>query len=536
MISVTPQGSIYLCKTPLINDYKNQLTFSSLTSQLNYFNSRIQKTFDNYTYIKKDNVIKVGENIDTIINYNYLFYRNNGFTNKYYFCFITHMEYINENCTAITIETDTFQTYQFDISYNACFVEREHTNNDTIGANTIDEGLQLGEYIVNKKNKWLNNGVDETAIYTNSNYDIVLGVSEVNDSSMPLVKPGIQIDGIYSALRYFVYHNNTAGISALNDKIETYTSNSKADAIKCLFMIPSMFTSGAGDREDHLYAGSNSTTDRYINFGNAPSLRTDLDLVQNNLQGYVPVNNKLLTYPYNYLVCSNNSGTNVIYKLEDFTNRVAKFMIQACMTPSGSIRLVPYEYKGTQFNDNEGINMGKFPICSWDTDVYINWLTQNGVNVALSTIGSAISIGAAAATGNPIGIASGVLGIANTLGEIYKESKVPDQANGNINSGDVVTASGKNDFIFYNMSIKAEYAQIIDKYFSCYGYKTNLVKVPNITGRTNWNYVKTQECNFTGNDIPQEDLNVIRTMFNNGVTLWHNSSTMLDYSQSNAIV
>ena len=75
MISVTPQASIYLCKTPLINDYKNQLTFSNLTSQLNYFNSRIQKTFDNYTYIKKDNVIKVGENIDSIIVSNYLFYR-----------------------------------------------------------------------------------------------------------------------------------------------------------------------------------------------------------------------------------------------------------------------------------------------------------------------------------------------------------------------------------------------------------------------------------------------------------------------------
>jgi hypothetical protein len=444
------------------------------------------------------------------------------------------MEYINENCTAITIETDVFQTYQFDISYKACFVEREHTNDDTIGANTIDEGLQLGDYIVNKKNKWLNNGVDETATYTNTNYDIVLGVSEVNDSSMPLVKPGVQIDGIYSALRYFVYHNDTNGINALNNKIETYTSSSKADAIKCLFMIPSMFTSGAGDRSDHLYPGANYTTNRYINYGSSGS--TTLDLVQNTLQGYTPVNNKLLTYPYNYLVCSNNSGTNVIYKLEDFTNRIAKFKIQACMTPSGSIRLIPYEYKGVQFNDNEGINMGKFPICSWDTDVYINWLTQNGVNVALSTIGSAISIGASVSTGNPIGVASGVLSIANTLGEIYKESKIPDQANGNINSGDVITASGKNDFIFYNMSIKQEYARIIDEYFSCYGYKTNLVKVPNITGRTNWNYVKTLECNFTGDTIPQSDLNVIRTMFNNGVTLWHNSATMLDYSQSNAII
>ena len=43
MISITPQGQIYLCKTPLENDYKNQLTFSNSTSQLTYFNSKIER-------------------------------------------------------------------------------------------------------------------------------------------------------------------------------------------------------------------------------------------------------------------------------------------------------------------------------------------------------------------------------------------------------------------------------------------------------------------------------------------------------------
>lgn len=45
---------------------------------------------------------------------------------------------------------------------------------------------------------------------------------------------------------------------------------------------------------------------------------------------------------------------------------------------------------------------GKFPICNWDTDVYTNWLTQNGVNIGLSVAGSALSITASAVTGNPI--------------------------------------------------------------------------------------------------------------------------------------
>ena len=52
MISVTPQGQIYLCKTPLENDYKNQLTFSNKTNQLNYFNSTIQQSFNVCIFIK----------------------------------------------------------------------------------------------------------------------------------------------------------------------------------------------------------------------------------------------------------------------------------------------------------------------------------------------------------------------------------------------------------------------------------------------------------------------------------------------------
>lgn len=71
--------------------------------------------------------------------------------------------------------------------------------------------------------------------------------------------------------------------------------------------------------------------------------------------------------------------------------------------------------------------------------------------------------------------------------------------------------------------------------FHAIGYKTNRVKVPNITGRQNWNYVKTIDCNCDG-DIPETDLNIIRTMFNNGVTMWHDPSKIYDYSQTNNIV
>ena len=68
-----------------------------------------------------------------------------------------------------------------------------------------------------------------------------------------------------------------------------------------------------------------------------------------------------------------------------------------------------------------------------------------------------------------------------------------------------------------------------------FGYKVNKLKVPNITGRENWNYVKTIDCNFDGN-IPQAHLNIIKAMFNSGVTLWHNPNAMYNYNLSNNII
>lgn len=539
-MAITPQTDIRLLKTPFEIDNKNQLTFSNITAQTNYFTGLPFLEEDNCTYQRKDNVIRFPAHIDNIINYNYVMYKNEAYTNKWFYAFITRMEYINDNLTLIHIQTDVFQTWQFDIIYKKMFVEREHVSDDTVGTHIIDESLQLGEYICNKKQNWLNDDIDENAAGYTPSLCVVMGATSKYDGTL---QEGVLIDGIYAGLRYYSFNNDSTGITALNNWLEEYADASKIDAIQCMFMLPKYLCSGA-DRNDHLESGTNYPRTRYINHGEASSINKNIDFSLANLDGYVPVNNKLKTYPFCYMLCSNNSGTDVIYRYEDFytkngngvkTIENPKFKIRSCLTPSGSTRLIPENYKGVAVNDEEGINMGKFPICSWNTDVYTNWLTQNGVNIGLSIAGSAISGIAGYATGNPIGIASGILGVANTIGEIYKESKLPPQANGNVNSGDVTAAMGKNDFFFYGMSIKKQYAKIIDDYFSAYGYKINDVKIPNITGRTNWNYVKTINCNILG-DIPQEDLQTLKDMFNSGITFWHNASTFLDYSQSNSII
>lgn len=578
MISVTPSGSIYLCKTPLINDYKNQLTFSNAAAQLTYFTSTVNFSFDNYTYVKKDNVIKVGKNIDEIINCNYLFYRNTGFTSKYYFCFITNMEYINENCTAITIETDCFQSYQFDISYKRCFVEREHVNDDTIGLHTIEEGIDTGEIIQQDL-------VDDTSfqkhwIVVECEWDPntgerFSGVSLLNGNFQAYPYYFIKYDrpmsnaNAYKNLTWFLLCV-ASGKGVRFDDITT----ANIEYIKNIFIVPQ-----ACVNENKLHQRTITGTALYNSFTYYDAMPNPRDenptvsenestffiniqkcteFTDNDTGSVVPIkNNKCYCYPYNYLMVSNNIGNQNIYKyeyfnygynpsdIEDPSQCTFKFIGSVAIGASG--KLLPMYYKHTTNDWDESIPLPKYPVCSWSGDAFTNWLTQNAVNMATNIVGvgssatmSANSQVASSPTGSlsssgAMGVGTTIAGgVLSTFGSYYSARLLPNIQGGQ-NTADVNFAANINTFVFHRMRSKTEYITKIDNYFSMFGYKVNDVKIPNITGRPNWNYVKTLNCNFVGNNIPQQNLNIIRSMFDNGVTLWHNPTTMYDYSQSNAI-
>ena len=529
-MTITPQGQLYLCKTKLENDYKNQLTFSNATAQLTYFNSVIQHTYDNYTYIKKDNIVVVGDNIDEIIDCNYLFYKNVGFTNKWYFCFITNMEYVSENSTRITFETDCYQTYLFDISYTRSFVEREHVDDDTIGKHTLPENLETGEYIINSSYVDPNlNDTDDIHYYLATTLDLS-GVGTKN----PLDQAGGGVyNGVYSGAKY--YRFTRANYGSIKNILQWIANCGQLDGIVGLYLCPSFLDSSASNEV------AESNTPHSYNLSVAKTY---------GLDGYTPKNNKMYVFPYCYLGVTNGGGDAHVYRYEFFSDNSCEFNVKGLLAPGGSIRLVPKNYNGKATNDMECLGLGKFPICNYSVDMYTNWLTQNSVNIAghtwnsdeiagLGALTSIFGVGASIFKGDLFGTSSGAINsfgnITNALIQKKQHDLIGNAVRGDLNNGDIVTASNNNNFKFYRMSVRSEYARCIDNYFSVFGYSTNRIKIPNITGRRNWNYVKTINCNFEG-DIPQTDLNIIKAMFNNGVTLWHNPSTMLDYSQNNDIV
>ena len=561
MAVITPQSDVYLLKVPLEIDNNNQLTFANATAQFNYFNSLPKIGFDDFTYIRKDGVLRVPALFDEIINYNYVMYRNDAYSNKWFYAYITGMEYVNDNVTDVSIATDTWQCWQFDLQYKPTLIEREHVNDDTMGKHTIPENLETGEYVTNGTVE--NFGIEESGV---SDYCIVVDVSMIENpgTNQTLTyswttghsTPSQYVNGIPSGLYHIVLGYYSSAVIGARSLIDVYDKAGLGDAIQNVYILPKSLI---GDVESGLTI---STT------GSAPvasvgglcmpqfstgvtSLGTFTHTTPTTLDGYTPKNRKLLCYPFNYMNVSNNAGTTVPYRYEDFTNNTVSFTVEGVMTPSGSTKAVPNNYKNidtaTENAYDYSINGAKYPICSWTTDSFTNWLTQNAVNqrVNAETTGLDVfkNIGLGFATGGAVGgVIGAVAGLASTFDTAQKlyaqESSanvVPDQSRGNVNSGDIVWSKMYSKFTFLPMSIKKEYAESLDHYFSAFGYRVNTVKVPNVTGRRNWNFVKTAKC-YIEADIPQEDLQDIKSMFDRGITFWHNPATFADYSQNNDII
>ena len=126
--SITPSTNLYLLKLPLELNNRNQLTWNSKEEQYNYFSSLQKLEVNNFTYQRKDSTIRYSANIDSILNYNYVMYQNENYTDKWFYAYIEEMRYINDSMTEIIIKTDVFQTWLFDMEFKDSFVEREHVS------------------------------------------------------------------------------------------------------------------------------------------------------------------------------------------------------------------------------------------------------------------------------------------------------------------------------------------------------------------------------------------------------------------------
>ena len=302
---------------------------------------------------------------------------------------------------------------------------------------------------------------------------------------------------------------------------------------------------------------------------------------------------KLLMYPYSYVQLIDGQGNSFDIKneyLDDTQINVRTFTSGGLNSKQAHI-VEHYRYKGITLNycrwelGNGVIN--SFPNNLTIIDDYsaaylqgnsnqINTSVQNTINqsklsnkIAQNTRQASVDASGVQAVSNMIGsltnlpgrfLETSIQGLGNLVStDIMGANNVTNtELQGNLNNENAMrTALAKKQdaenvadnvslqggdvyFTFQNQyngyclvykQISDEYIRVLEDFFKKFGYAYNKIETPNLHTRKSWDYIRTVDCNIKAN-INNESLEKIKTIFNNGVTIWH-TTDVNNYSLNN---
>lgn len=550
---IVPNSDVYILKNvPLEPSFDHTIWFDSPEQQATAFTTyALAFYFDKVSYQRYPRpYITLDKTADELFDCNYMMFRNTAYGTKWFYAFITQVEYISNTTSRIYYSIDPMQTYLFDVNVGQCFVEREHAMTDAIGDNLNPESFELGEYVYDADyfpNIFLktNYVICILATWKATYKDNQWVIEDATTGGVGGVDSGIYT-GLTKNLCEYDLANPKACAQQANAIIEAATKANKADGIVSITMYPKFFMNWS-------ITGDLAT-------GLVPDTVDSIPAFTGTFDGYKPKNNKLYTAPFCGVYVDNLQGNAANYAYEYFTDRKPTFNIVGAVNGNLECASIPINYKGLPTNFQESLLMGGFPQCAWNVDTFKAWIAQNkyaiAAGVATTTIDTVKQV-ALAATG--VGMAGEVAGMSaamtgagsaqtiqavgqyanayqnmqnvsynaqgdvlnktiNLVAQVKTASTQPNHARGQ-QSSSVFCAMGYQGFHYMPYRIQGQFARIIDDFFSMFGYKTNRVKVPNRSGRKAWNYVKTCGCTLTGS-APADVTAALVQIYDRGITFW----------------
>jgi hypothetical protein len=496
MSYIAPDSKIILCKNvPLDNTYQHTIWFVSQLAQTNYFLSKAKYTLTAQSYQRVvRGKMRVQLGADSIYDCNYLGFQNHAFGNKWFYAFITGIEYINNVVSEITFEIDSFQTYFYDSTteLKPCFVEREHSQTDAIGDNLVPENIGAPNLCV----------MDTHSYYwKDEDWNVMIQVKPTAlyqiASGEPLVEYG---EGQIAGICFKTRANNTSG---LDQWLKQHTVDYE---VINAYMYPAVFDSLVTpvtivDLNDWDIKRPTA----YYDYTSQTALPRE----------YVPKNNKLFTSPYTNLLVQSSSGEQATYKWENTKEGYVKFYLYTNRLNNAECDLRPMNYYRNASQRLDSVPINEFPKVA---------LTQMNALKPSAFVGLAndlIASGTRIAAGDPTGIGKGVESVLNFVADTgtNKVATIGDNVN---------LKYEQFGYLFYRMGINAQDAEVIDNYFSMYGYATRKIKVPNLNARQHWTYTKTKGCVIKCN-APADDVKKICQIFDNGITFWNDPANVGNY-------
>lgn len=558
---VAPDTNLILIKNcPLAVGLEHTILFESAGAQQAYFAGLASVTLSDYSFQRVNiGIVRVSVSWNECIGYNYIAFQNHAHGNKWFYGFIVNHEYVNEGCTAIFYEIDPIQTYMFDWTLGSCLIKRETTPTDKIGDYLLDEGLDTGQPIIASSSNyymdfyWL---IGSTAdLMTDSFPDVVMNTNVYDNQ----------------AVSYQIYA--CTGSSFVNNILSALESAGKISAVQFLYPFPKNYITLVGE------ASSLGVWNVYIN-----SQAANMGMISRptEIDGYEPKNNKLFLAPYVMARVVSSSGSSNVFEFErSGIDGTISLETDSSMLPSSTARCYPKNYDNLEKNYLESVILAGTPLGAFNYDVFTNWYALNHnkrdfavqarvINLGRRILGGELQAGeatldienrteafarktgmtnaqASAALGS--GVATGaawagfaynaVNDMADFAIDMYSEiaamqdmKTIPATAAGAVELGDANIARKTYGFMMQVITIRAEYARVIDDYFSRFGYRVMETKVPTLHNRDKWDYIQCLDAEISGN-IPAVAIQQIKRCFQRGITFWHSASTFGDYSQTN---
>lgn len=563
MAYIVPNSTLQLFKgINLDNRYLDTVYFSSVAEQNNAFSENVFKTYNELSYRRNtSNSVKIEAQAGELLGVTYMRFKNTRAEDMWFYCFVNSVDYVSETTCVITYEIDVIQTWFIQRGkINPCMVLREHPLVDNYLDNHEPEPIGNDLYQYDK--------IKSTGLF--DEYSVI-----IQSSGEPTAGYAYE-NGVFTGTKYTALPCNSESdandiITALNNLLGSWDMSERQEEVVSIYTYPT-----------NLMAGTTFVDTVYID------LRPD-----RYFKGYVPKNKKLMNYPYTFLFCTTMNGDSNMYKWEAFTGSTGSqliFAIHAAQQAGGEAMCYPLNYMGVEENYDACVTIDNFPKNAFTYDAYQAWIAAGGktrlenkemflklrgattlasdaanivtskYQMATGMAGDIMSFGktyalkgfsasAVQSGANLLGNAAGrrnstvqsEIGLVNDIID-YAEAKMkisyewkdasyaPNPVVGT-QTANIAVGDRHLDFYFFNVHVHDSEMKKLDDFLSCYGYATNKVKVPNLTGRRYWNFVQTENCTITG-DMPASSKEALGRIFDGGITLWHDLSKVGNYLQS----
>lgn len=542
MAYVIPNSTVVLLKNiSLTPTYENTVDYDNATAQYNDMYAHKLGQWDRCTYVGKDKqrgTIRLESTQGLLMQQaTYMMFKNTSYEDKWFYAFVTDVTWVNNVTWEVSFILDVMQTYYFDFTYSQCLIERQHVEDDSIGANLIEENLEIGEYVYEGGVGIREFQQTHTCVATTLSQDGYEWDPEKQEDQ----NPTSVINGVNYGCKIYKFLNK--------DKFGRFIRNANeggvTDQIIDIYEVPD-FTTG----DEVSSTGSVEIKDTH-------SIEKTISKPYSKIANtYTPKNNKLFTYPYKYLKATNHAGNIANYRYENFLSNDCVFDVHCTITPNPEGYVFPREYLNDAEYIDEGLSINDFPKGGYVSDQYKAWLAQTANSRTLQMLGigassvvgvaglmtgaggmmlaSAASMTSAQATAFGVG-AAGLASSFKQASNMYAQKKDrmvnSQQATGN-KSNSVVHEMGYHYIALYSMCIKPYFAKKIDDYFTKYGYAINELALPNPKARPHFTFIKTVGCDVKAS-LPSQLVDQINKIHDNGITFWKNLDSIGNYSLDN---